>query len=364
MGLRASYFKKVFIFNFEARTSRGKMPDKTSWFIKLWDDRDPNVVGIGECGPLPGLSMDDVPEFESVLEGLVHSTIDLPAPKDANGVSPETWLLGIYSLIPPHFPSIVFGLETACLDLFHGGTRVIFKNNFLLGQRIPINGLVWMGDLDFMMHQVHEKIKHGFTCVKLKVGGLDFDQECSALQGIRKAYAEDKITLRLDANGAFEPHDALQKLQMLSKYGIHSIEQPVKQGQHVMADLCRTSPIPIALDEELIGFESDDSKKKLLTSIQPQYIILKPTLHGGLSGCARWIALAENFKIGWWITSALESNIGLNAICQFTANYPVTTPQGLGTGSIYQSNFNSPLRVNEGHIYLDDSASWTIDTSN
>jgi L-alanine-DL-glutamate epimerase-like enolase superfamily enzyme len=218
-----------------------------------------------------------------------------------------------------------------------------------------------MGDMDFTMNQINKKIDEGFSCIKLKVGGLDFDKECDVLDYIRKRYFRNNITIRLDANGAFKIDDVLYRLEQLAKFSIDSIEQPIKPGLSEMEELCRKSPIPIALDEELIGKESIEQKKALLETIKPQFIILKPSLHGGLKSCAEWISLAAENNCGWWITSALESSIGLNAISQFTANYPIAIPQGLGTGSIYENNFESPLRVEKGNIFFDASVRWKID---
>lgn len=351
MALQVSYSKKVFRFNFEARTSRGLMEDKISWFIKLWDNKDPGRYGIGECGPLPGLSLDAVPNFENVLQSVARKVQHQKS-------IPTTTILK--ELIPHDFPALTFGMETAYLDLLHGGNRIIFQNDFMKGKPIPINGLIWMGGLDFMMQQVHQKIALGFKCIKLKVGALDFDQECDVLRNIRLAYSNN-ITIRLDANGAFKPAEALMKLDRLSEYNIHSIEQPIKKDQKEMAELCRKSPIPIALDEELIGWHTTEGKHELLTSLKPMYIILKPTLHGGLSGCQDWIEIAQHHGIGWWITSALESNVGLNAICQLTANYTIELPQGLGTGTIYQNNISSPLTVKNGEISYDHARPWLLD---
>lgn len=348
MQLRTELIKKVFHFGFDARTSRGRMKDKTSWFIKLWDVENPAVFGLGECGPLPGLSVDDRPDFEEVLSQCVERVPTLQSLND------------IEKIVPPGFPSIRFGLETALLDLLNGGLRKIYSNPFVSGVPIPINGLVWMGDLDSMLQQVSIKIAQGFRCIKIKVGGLNFEKECDILQYIRSKYFREGITIRLDANGAFKPEEAIYKLTTLARYNIHSIEQPVKPGLGMMEDLCEKSPIPIALDEELIGVETKADKIKLLDRINPQFIILKPTLHGGLVSCAEWIALAEERSIGWWITSALESNIGLNAICQFTANYETALPQGLGTGQIYEDNFPSPLTVSDGTICYDQKKIWDL----
>ena len=350
MAIQASYHKKIFNFNFKARTSRGLMKDKTSWFIRIQDQADPTVSGLGECGPLPGLSPECTPEFErelaNVIERLNGSLLRLD--------DDEAWR----KLIPERHSSIVFGMETALLDLRNGGKRVIFRNGFLEGKPIAINGLVWMGDLDFMMDQINKKVALGFRCLKLKVGGLDFDRECDVLSYIRRRYFRENITIRLDANGAFKVDDVLYKLEELSRFQIHSIEQPIKQGQEEMEELCRKSPIAVAFDEELIGVSSRDEKISLLNNFKPRYIVLKPTLHGGLKGCAEWISMAHSQNIGWWITSALESSIGLNAICQFTAEYDPGIPQGLGTGEIYSNNFTSPLTVREGNIFYDTNARW------
>lgn len=349
MSLRARFVRKVFKFPFKARTSRGLMRDKTSWFLILTDDEQPGVNGIGECGPLPGLSVENADDIEPALQRLCDQ---LPAASSSDDLRT---LLG---LVPMGFPSVRFALETAWLDLRNGGRRIVFNNRFISGDPIPINGLVWMGDLDFMMNQINEKIALGFRCIKLKVGGLDFDRECDILEYIRKRYFKVDIEIRLDANGAFKLDDALFKLTELSKYRVQSIEQPIKPGLPEMEELCRKSPIPVAFDEELIGKDSSDEKTALLSSLKPKYIILKPTLLGGFFACAEWISIAEKLGIGWWITSALESNIGLNAICQFTAQYPVTIPQGLGTGGIYENNFGSPLRVENGTISYQQGLHW------
>lgn len=349
MQLQTSFTKKVFHFNFDARTSRGRMKDRTSWFIKVWDQGADNIVGLGECGPLPGLSPDSRPDFEEVLADCISG---MPS----NGLDRNS----INKFVPPEFPSIRFGLETALLDLANGGKRLIFENEFITGKPIPINGLVWMGDVDLMLQQASINISQGFRCIKIKVGGLNFDKECDIIQYIRSKYFRENITIRLDANGAFKPEDALYKLKELSKFDIHSIEQPIKPGNQELEELCRTSPVPIALDEEIIGIDSDSDRKKLLERIKPQYIILKPTLLGGFLACEKWIALAEKMGIGWWITSALESNIGLNAICQFTSNYNILIPQGLGTGKLYENNIESPLTVSQGEVFSAQKKVWDL----
>lgn len=353
MALHATYGKRIFKFSFKARTSRGLMQDKVSWFIKLWHDSDPSITGVGECGPLPGLSPDAGTQFEEVLNAVIKQ---LPAYSSLDAQA-------IQQLVPAGFPSITFGLETAWLDLLHGGKRIIYQNEFIRGYRIPINGLIWMGDLDFMMNQINQKIAQGFRCIKIKVGGLDFDRECDVLRYIRKRYFREDLVIRLDANGAFKPGEALAKLNALAQFNIHSIEQPVKPGLVEMQELCAASPIPVAFDEELITVETLPEKQALLRTLKPHYVVLKPTLHGGLSGCAEWIAVAEQMGIGWWMTSALESAIGLNAICQFTGQYATGIPQGLGTGMIYENNFDSPLKVQDGAIFYDRSLSWSEESS-
>jgi o-succinylbenzoate synthase len=353
MSLQADYSSRTFRFNFRARTSRGLMKEKISWFVKLHDESQPAMAGWGECGPLPGLSVDHVPEFESEL-----AAITAKVSKSGFGQQDSADIL---RLIPAGFPSILFGFETALLDLKNGGRRMIFDTGFVRGEPIAINGLIWMGDMDFLMHQINVKVAAGFRCLKLKVGGLDFDRECDILRYIRKKYFREDITIRLDANGAFKQDDVLYKLDELAKFDVHSIEQPLRPRNESMEELCRKSPIPVAFDEELIGITSTAEKKRLLENLKPAFIVLKPTLHGGMSGCREWISIAEEMKIGWWITSALESSVGLNAICQFTSTYKPSVPQGLGTGSIYENNIPSPLHVKDGQISYDSAIAWSLD---
>jgi o-succinylbenzoate synthase len=350
MSLQASFSKRVFTFNFKARTSRGLMKDKTSWFLEVKDDDAPETTGIGECGPLPGLS----PELDAGYEETLARIVDKVNAGRFNPGNPAA----VLAMIPAQYPSILFGFETALLDFANGGKHLIFDNDFVKGEPISINGLIWMGDMDFMMDQINKKIAEGFKCLKLKVGGLDFDKECDILDYIRKKYFRKEITIRLDANGAFKTDDVLYKLEELSKFEIHSIEQPIKPGLEAMEELCRKSPIPVAFDEELISITGATAKKHLLEKLNPRFIVLKPTLHGGFKGCDEWISIAESLRIGWWITSALESGIGLNAICQFTANYKVSLPQGLGTGAIYTNGVSSPLTVADGRISYDPAGGW------
>ncbi len=332
--ISARFHKKTFHFKRPSGTSRGVLTEKHAWFIEIWESANPTVIGIGECSIIPGLSPDfqDLDSYEAkVAEVCADLTMNLDA-----------------------FPSIKFGVETALLDLQNGGKGVIFDNDFSRRERsLPINGLIWMGEPDFMQEQIEQKLKEGFTTIKLKIGAIDFDNELSLLRSIRERYSKEEITLRVDANGAFSPAEAKAKLEFLAELGIHSIEQPIRQGQFdAMKSLCATTPVPIALDEELIGVIAKADKIQLLEYIQPQFIILKPSLHGGIEGTQKWIELAEERGIPWWITSALESNIGLNAICQLTAEYQNELPQGLGTGSLYTDNIPSDLHVENGTIFL------------
>lgn len=337
------------------------MNDRDCWFIKIQDDKRGEVFGLGEAAPLPGLSLELDEAFEQNMLQLVEQfnalKLDLTSGGDLSLISKT-----IIGRIPelPQFPSILFAFEMALLDLSNGGKRLIFNNGFVEGQPIPINGLIWMSGMDMMLQQIEIKIQEGFDCLKLKVGGLDFEKECDILQYIRRKYFKMNITLRLDANGAFKEEEVMYKLHELAKFDIHSIEQPIKPGNELMVDLCKSAPIPIALDEELIGVIEEEARLNLLDKIKPQFIILKPSLHGGLSGCRQWIEIAEKMNVGWWMTSALESNIGLNAIAQFTAEYQNTLPQGLGTGKIYDDNIDSPLLVKKGNLSYTGPDEWGL----
>ncbi|HMJ67993.1 MAG TPA: o-succinylbenzoate synthase [Cyclobacteriaceae bacterium] len=363
--LQATLHKKNFHFNFEARTSRGVMKERTSWFIRMFDGSSPEMYGIGECAPLAGLSPELTDTFEERLKEFIEAF------NHADIKSPPGNLDAIRQLIETRFSfiipmsSVVFGFETAMLDLFNGGDRLIFRSSFVEGKPIPINGLIWMGGMDFMLQQIEIKIRDGFRCIKLKVGGLDFEKECDVLQYVRRKYFRENITVRLDANGAFKPEDVLYKLNELSKFNIHSIEQPLKKGSELLPEICASSPIPVALDEELLGITTETGRQELLTRVKPRFIILKPALHGGLSGSAAWIDTAGRNKIDWWMTSALESNVGLNAIAQFTGQYPIEIHQGLGTGAIYDDNFQSPLQVlKTGNLGLNPKEEWIVDLNN
>ena len=335
MDLKAKFHKKTFHFKRPSGTSRGVLTEKHSWFIELWDSNNPDVIGIGECSVIPGLSPDyaDAYTYETKIKSVCN---DLE--QDLSD-----------------WPSIKFGVETAFLDMQNGGKRILFDNKFSQSKTgIKINGLIWMGDEEFLQAQVKEKLQLGFTTIKMKIGALEFDKELRILDSIRKKYSAKEITLRVDANGAFSLDEAIKKLTLLSELDVHSIEQPIQAGQwNNMQILCRETPLPIALDEELIGINTKEKKIELLNTIKPQFIIIKPSLHGGISGSKEWIEIADNSEIQWWMTSALESNIGLNAICQLAAEFDNSLPQGLGTGSLYTENIKSNLVVQNGSIYFE-----------
>jgi o-succinylbenzoate synthase len=342
--IQASYKKYTLHFKRPGGTSRGILHVKETYFIFL---KQNNKKGIGECGLFKGLSSDDVPNYEEKLAWTCNN-IHL-------GLNQLTDVL-------QEFPSIIFGLEQAFLSLNNENPFELFPSKFTKGEdKIPINGLIWMGDKDFMKEQIKEKLQSGFTTIKLKIGAIDFDTELALLKSIRKEFNADEVELRVDANGAFTPDNALEKLKRLSELELHSIEQPIKTGQwKVMQKLCEITPLPIALDEELIGVI--DKKQKLIDYIKPQFIILKPSLIGGINGSNQWINIAKNANIGWWITSALESNIGLNAIAQYTYQLDIKIPQGLGTGSLFTNNINSPLVVKKGFLQYNNSLNWDIST--
>ncbi|MCL6261094.1 o-succinylbenzoate synthase [Aquiflexum sp. TKW24L] len=345
--IQFSYRSHLLKFKFDAGTSRGVLKDKTTYLIKAVSSQEPHSVGWGEAAPLQKLSIDDIPEFEEVLSKICKQLSGSSILGSEQGI-----LDWVQAQIPQHYPSIRFAFETALLDLLHGGNKMIFDTPFYnAGRPLPINGLIWMGEKGFMLDQIDKKLAEGYSCIKMKIGAIDFGQECELLAYIRKQYSAEQVILRVDANGAFSSDEALDKLKVLNEFELHSIEQPIRQCQiPEMANLCSLSPMPIALDEELIGIYDIDEKKKLLEQIQPQYIILKPTLVGGIASSREWIALAESLGIGWWMTSALESNVGLNSIAQFTSTYDVTLPQGLGTGQLYHNNFDSPLMIERGEI--------------
>ena len=340
--MKAEYKQYILNFKRPSGTSRGVMTTKETWFIKL---EHQGKTGVGECGILRGLSVDDRPDYEEKLKWVCNNIH-----------------LGLDKLLSEltAYPSIQFGLETAYKSLGSSDSFELFPSEFSRGKDgIPINGLVWMGNEDFMRTQIKDKIEAGFSCIKLKIGAIDFQTELDILKSIRKEFSVSDIELRVDANGAFSTEDALEKLKQLSEYQLHSIEQPIKAQQfEAMSMLCDVTPLPIALDEELIGVFSKANKQTLLQTIKPQYIILKPSLVGGFGGSKDWINAAEDLNIKWWITSALESNIGLNAISQWTYTLKSKMPQGLGTGSLFTNNFPSPLIVKNGTLHYNLKQHW------
>lgn len=322
---------KLLHFKQPAGTSRGTYTVRKSWYLHLTSDEKPGWRGIGECAPLPALSCDDLPDYEEKLSAACRN-VESTGEIDTEALRP--------------YPSILFGLETA-LKHYRQGDYALWDTPFSRGEAgIPINGLIWMGDYRKMLEQIETKMKTGFRCIKLKIGAIDFEEELALIRHIRSRFSAEEIELRVDANGAFSPSEALDKLDRLAELDLHSIEQPIRAGQwEEMARLAAVTPLPIALDEELIGCNTKEGKKELLSAIRPQYIILKPSLHGGVTGGNEWIEEAGRQKIGWWITSALESNIGLNAIAQWCATYDNPLPQGLGTGALFTDNVELPLEI-------------------
>jgi o-succinylbenzoate synthase len=341
-GIKISIEKRMLHFKQPAGTSRGVYTERCIWLVTMSDGEK---VGYGECAPLPQLSCDDLPPhiYNNVLRRFcdeVEQTGQIP-----------------YEALRP-YPSMLFGLETAMLAIENGRWK-IFPTAFTRGEvGIPINGLVWMGSHDEMLARMEEKLEQGFRCIKLKIGAIDFEQELDLIRKIRQRFSRREVELRVDANGAFsyEGGNALYKLELLSQYALHSIEQPIRQGQWAnMAELCRDAPLPIALDEELIGVNDSEQKRQLLRIIKPAYIVLKPSLHGGMMGCREWIDIANEEGIGSWITSALESNIGLNAIAQFCSSVygdSISFPQGLGTGQLYTDNIPMPLEIRGNKLWI------------
>ncbi|WP_209403078.1 o-succinylbenzoate synthase [Pseudozobellia sp. WGM2] len=338
----AKYKKYTLNFKRPSGTSRGVLTQKETWFLIFHHE---GKYGIGECGLLKGLSIDDVPDYEQKLDWVCNH-LDLG----------ERILLRQLK----EYPSIQFGLEQAFLSLRSENPFELFESDFTRDQSpIPINGLVWMGDETFMHEQISQKLEEGFQCIKMKIGAIDFESEIALLESIRKKFSKTEIELRVDANGAFRTETALDKLKVLARYDLHSIEQPIRQGNILeMKNLCEVTPVPIALDEELIGVFDVTNKRELLQTIKPQYIILKPSLVGGYVGSKEWIDLAESMNIDWWITSALESNIGLNAIAQWTFTLNNDMPQGLGTGALFTNNLESPLSVSNGKLLYRNNKNW------
>ena len=340
--MKASYKKHVLNFKRPSGTSRGTLRTKETWFLIIENN---GSYGIGECAVFRGLSYDDVSVYEEKLKWTTRNI----------GLGKENLLKEL-----KQFPSIQFGVEQAFLSLASKNSFELSNTPFVKDYKpVAINGLIWMGDIEFMHNQIQMKLAEGFTCIKMKIGAVDFEKEVRLLESIRNRFSKKDIELRVDANGAFNADSVLDKLKVLSKLDLHSIEQPIMPGDwNLLRDLCLETPLPIALDEELIGVLDITRKEELLQMVQPQYIILKPSLVGGFRGSQEWISIAEKYRIGWWVTSALESNIGLNAIAQWTSSLQNNMPQGLGTGSLFTNNINSPLEVKDGALYYNSSKEW------
>ena len=338
--IKARFIKHTLVFKSPSATSRGILTTKDSWFLIL---KEKGKIGIGECSILKGLSYDDHPDFEAKIDLF------------CNQINTGQALL---DLTP--WPAIKMVYETALLSIKSSTPHTLFPSLYTEAKdSIPINGLVWMGSFDYMKEQIDSLLDREFDCIKIKIGAIDFNEELRLLAQLRNRYDSKTITIRVDANGAFAAGDALNKLDQLNAYEIDSIEQPIaiNQWEH-MSTLCRKSPIPIALDEELIGVFDPEIQSELLTQIKPQYLIFKPSLLGGFSNTQKWIDLAKKHNIAWWITSALESNVGLNAIAQWTYSKNPFVPQGLGTGSLFLNNIDSPLVIKKGCLWNDNAISW------
>ncbi|MCF8255272.1 MAG: o-succinylbenzoate synthase [Bacteroidia bacterium] len=334
-------------FSFDAKTSRGNIQVHSSYLIKAFHPKNPKIIGWGEAAPLIGLSIEGNTDFEGKLNFFIHELN-----KGTNLAESDF----------ANLPSLRFAIEIAHLDLKNGGKQILFDNPFTKGNPIKINGLVWMSDLEKMLEEAIQKARTGFDTIKFKVGALDHEGECRMLEAFRKQFPIGKVEIRLDANGSFAPDDALLKMKDFRKFGIHSIEQPIWPKQlDNLEEICAQKIIPVALDEELIGIDPYTIGSNLLRKLKPQFLILKPTLLGGLAICDAWVKLADNQTIGWWATSALESNIGLNAIAQWTSIQNNKLPQGLGTGTLYQNNIASPLVVENGFLQYIASKDWMLE---
>ena len=342
--MKAAYAPYRLIFKAPAGTSRGILLHKDTYFLKVWDESNPEVYGLGECALFKGLSREDTPLYESKLREMCQNI----------GLGKSTDL--------SEYSSLQFGLETALCDLSNGGRRVVVDTPFVHGETtIPINGLVWMGSFDEMSARIEEKLSAGFSTIKLKIGAIDFESELELIRQLRGRFSSETLTIRVDANGGFSPEEALPKLTRLAAYGIHSCEQPIKPNQWAeMRKICAESPIHIALDEELIGITDPMQMFMLLREIAPQYLIIKPSLMGGFAGAQEWLKMAKMTNTGAWFTSALESNVGLNAIAQVVAKFNPLIPQGLGTGALYTNNIESPLYQKADYLAYNPEGKWVL----
>ncbi|MES2386904.1 MAG: o-succinylbenzoate synthase [Bacteroidota bacterium] len=363
MKIQAEYSKFPLYFRFRAGTSRGVLTSKVSYMLKIYFSHDPGRFGIGEVSLIAGLSPDDVSDLEPRLHNLCQKIGNIPLEVNRSWVNPD-FVVPVYStsLVPDTLPAVRFGMETALLDLLNGGHRMVFNNSFYTHAKpITINGLIWMGDKEYMLNQIAEKLEDGFTSLKVKIGGANFEDELELLKSLRKEYTAQELSIRLDANGAFSADNAMEYLNRLSEVEPEILEQPIKPGQiQEMAAICEKSLVPIGLDEELIGITDLDNKLKLLETVKPKAVILKPSLLGGFQAGREWIEVAEELGIRWWLSSALESNVGLNALAQFSANYDLQTPQGLGTGNLYRNNIGSPLELKGNKLTYNKKVSWEV----
>lgn len=345
--IKARWIERTLQPRFELGTSKGPINARTVWYLIAWNEDAPELKGIGEAALFPGHSKEFPADVKLKLTELCERT--------------DNWAQRTLTDLV-YVPSVRFAVEQCLRDLEAGGTKSLFPSEFTLGRSgIPINGLVWMGDKVTMKQRIREQIDGGFTTVKMKIGAIGIDDELALLKGVRQEYSACDITLRVDANGAFNAQQAPEVLKRLAELDVHSIEQPVPPGLYeVMEELCATTPVPIALDEDLIGLNTRDAKVDLLDHVKPQYIVIKPSLVGGWGATSQWIELAQERGIGWWITSALESSIGLNAIAQFTATLNVSTAQGLGTGNVYTNNIPSPLIAEKGFLRYRPEEPWDL----
>lgn len=346
--MKAYFQKRILEFTKVAGTSRGVLLQKPSWYIFLYDEQSPEIKGIGEVSIIPGLSFDNEDEIEGMLTN-VCAKINA----------------GLYNFrrTLPDFPAISFGVETALKDYKVKGSKILFPSDFTEGiSGIKTNGLIWMGNQEEMLEQVKIKLESGFRCLKIKIGAIDFNQELLVLRSLRQQFKVNELEIRVDANGAFSYSEAKEKLKLLQELDIHSIEQPILPNQiEEMADLCQNTDLPVALDEELIGKYPYEVKKKLIDIIRPQYLILKPSLLGGINESTDWIKICKEYDIDWWVTSALESNIGLNVIAQWVATLGNEMYQGLGLGSLYKKNIDSPLELQGEKLFYNPGRKWSYE---
>lgn len=341
--IKAKLSYRRLYFKFLAKTSRDALTYKDAYYLALYDDQNPTEMGVGEFNCFPGLAADAFADYPAFISGIVS--------RFNSGLG-----------IPSEYSSVNFAFESAMHDLAGGGKSILFPSDWCLGLTyIPINGLIWMGDYDEMLRRIDEKLQQGFSLLKLKIGGIDFESETALLKRIRKRYSPDILTIRLDANGAFDSMSALSRLETLSGYNIHSLEQPVKAGQpDLMKEICSKSPIPVALDEELIGVRSEQEISEMLDYISPHFLVIKPALCGGFERADMIVRQAESRGVGWWATSALESDIGLSAIAQWVAAKNNSLPQGLGTGQLYNNNIPSPICLRGEKLYYMSSQEWDL----